>query len=141
MEGSNSSSEALKSALEVRSGAFFRDDFPDSQENTPRKITEKFESNSIKKLVKKALNNNSVKREYAKVQKQLKDGIEPVDIGKKSAKLRGNKVLIKGKHGRYLVETTGHDIHILGIGDRSSRQNMLTFTKLMNKVYKTNLKY
>jgi hypothetical protein len=107
------------------------------------KITENFESNAVKKLVKKSINNADVKREYAKIKKQLKEGIDPVHIGSKSTKLRGNKVLIKGSHGRYLVETVGDEVHILGIGDCSN--NVVDFQKLMNNMYNnmydTNLKY
>ena len=110
-------------------------------EVTAGKITENFQSNAVKRLVKKSLNNAKVKREYAKIKKQLKDGTDPVHIGSKSTKLRGNKVLIKGKHGRYLVETVDDQVNILGIGDRSNKKNMGTFEKLMNDTYDVYLKY
>jgi hypothetical protein len=75
----------------------------------------------------------------AKIKKQLKNGIDPVQIESKSTKLRGNKVLIKGSHGRYLVETVGDQVNILGIGDCSN--NIVGFQKLMNDMYDANLKY
>lgn len=108
-------------------------------EVTAVKITENFQSNAVKRLVKKSLKNAKVKREYAKIKKQLKDVIDPVQIGSKSAKLRGNKVLIKGKHGRYLVETISDQVNILGISDRG--KNTKTFDNLMNYMYDVNLKY
>jgi len=52
-------------------------------------INEKFESNSVKKLVKTALGNQKVKQEYEGIKKR----VDPIDIP-------GNKVLIKG----YVVE-------------------------------------
>lgn len=48
-------------------------------------------------------------------------------------------MLIKGSHGRYLVETVGDQVNILGIGDRSN--NIVDFKEIMNEMYDTNLKY
>jgi hypothetical protein len=41
--------------------------------------------------------------------------------------------LIKGGHGRYLVEISGYQVNVLGIGARANNQNMKTFQKLMIK--------
>lgn len=110
-------------------------------ENTPREINEKFESKPVKKLVKTALGNQKVKQEYEGIKKRINQGVDPIDIGKKSTNLPGNKVLIKGGHGRYLVEIFGDQVNILGIGARGNNKNMQTFQNLMNEMYNLNLQY
>ena len=108
-------------------------------EKTSVEINEKFESNSVKKLVKTALGNQKVKKEYEGIKKRIKEGVDPIDIGKKSTNLAGNKVLIKGTHGRYVVETFSDQVNVLGIGARGNNKNMQTFEHLMNEMYDINL--
>jgi len=79
----NQTSEALKSALKVRSGAF-SEQGQGYKKNAPRKINEKFESKAVKKLVKKALNNQDVKKEYDRIKKRIEEGVNPINIGDKS---------------------------------------------------------
>ena len=110
-------------------------------ENTPREINEKFESNSIKKLTNIALKDQDVKNEYDRIKRRLKEGVNPIDIGPKTAAVAKDKVLIKGAHGRYLIEVSGNEVNVLGIGARSNKKNMQTFEKLMNKMYDLNLQY
>ena len=112
----------MKYAWKVRSGAFT--------------INEKFESKAVKKLVKKALNNQYVKKEYDR-----EKGVDPIDIGKKSISLPGNKVLIKAGHGRYLVEVFQDKVDLLEIGDRGNNGNMEILQNLMNEMYNLNLQY
>lgn len=76
--------------------------------------------------------------ECTRVKTLLQSGSHPTSIGSKSTHLRGNKFLIKGKHGRYLVEMVNDEVSILGVGDRS---DMTRFVKLMNNEYDVNLKY
>ena len=104
-------------------------------------LNEKFESNAVKKLVKKALGNQRVKQEYEGIKRRLKEGVNPLDIGKKSTKISNNKVLIKGAHGRYVVEISGNQVNVLGIGDRGNATNMSNFRDLMNEKYGLNLQY
>jgi len=92
-------------------------------ENTPREINEKFESKPVKKLVKTALGNQKVKQEYEGIKKRINQGVDPIDIGKKSTNLPGNKV------------------NVLGIGARGNNKNMQTFQNLMNEMYNLNLQY
>ena len=103
-------------------------------------VTEKFETNAIEKLVNKALENQRVKQEYEGIKKRLQEGINPFDIGKKSTKVSSDK-LIKAKHGRYLVQISGNQVNILGIGARGNDRNMATFKDLMNRKYDVNLQY
>jgi hypothetical protein len=49
---------------------------------------------------------SQVKQEYEVIKKRLKESVNPIDIGKKSTRISSNKVLIKGAHGRYVVEVT-----------------------------------
>jgi hypothetical protein len=56
-----------------------------------------------------------------------------------SRKFRGNKVLIKRNHGRYIIETVGDQVNILEIEDRGN--NIVDFRILMNKMYDINLQY
>jgi hypothetical protein len=114
----------------------------DLDENAARTVTEKLdESNAVKKLVKTALKNQDVKNEYGRIKKRLEEGINPVDIGKKSTPVASNKVLIKGDEGRYLVEVSGNQVNVLGICARGNRKNVKSFENLMNEMYGVNLQY
>jgi hypothetical protein len=97
----------------------------------------------LKKLVKTALGNQvpRVKQEYEVIKKRLKEGVNPIDIGKKSTRISSNKVLIKGAHGRYVVEISGNQVNVLGIGARGNAKNMNNFRDLMNEKYGLNLQY
>ena len=106
------------------------------------KVEEKFdESNAVKKLVDTALKNQDVKNEYGRIKKRLEEGINPVDIGKKSTSVASNKVLIKGDEGRYLVEVSGGQVKVLKMCARGNRKNVNSFRSLMNEMYGVNLKY
>ena len=111
------------------------------QKNAPRKINEKFESKAVKKLVKKALHNQDVKKEYDRIKKRIEEGVNPINIGVKSTSLTGTKVLIKGVHVHYVVEVSKDQVHVLGIGARRNNRNMQNFQFLMNEMYDLNLQY
>ena len=114
----------------------------DQPQNAARTVTEKFDkSNAVKNLVKTALKNQSVKKEYTRIKKRLEEGINPVDIGKKSTPVASNKVLIKGDEGRYLVEISGDQVNVLGICARGNKKNVKSFENLMNRMYDVNLQY
>jgi len=130
----NQTSEALKSALKVCSGAF-------SEQDAPRKINEKFKSKAVKKLVKKALNNQDVKKESDRIKKRIEEGGNPINIGDKSILLTSNKVLIKASHGRYVVEVFKDQVDVLGVGARANNRNMQTLQDLINEMYDLNLQY
>lgn len=110
-------------------------------ENTSNEINEKFDSKAVKKLIKTALENQKVKQEYEGIKKRINEDVNPIDMGKKSTNLSDNKVLIKGAHGRYVVEISGDQVNVLGIGARGNYKNMKTFQKLMNEMYNLNLQY
>lgn len=84
---------------------------------------------------------NSFKNEYGRIKKRLEEGINPVNIGKKSTPVASNKVLIKGDEGRYLVEVSGDQIKVLGMCARGNKKNVNSFQTLMNEIYGVNLKY
>ena len=88
-----------------------------------------------------ALNNQDVKNEYERIKKRLEEGINPVDIGKKSTPVASNKVLIKGDEGRYLIEVSGDQVNVLGICARGNNKNVKRFRNLMNEMYGVNLQY
>ena len=114
----------------------------DQPNNAARTVTDKFdESNAVKKLVKTALKDQDVKNEYARIKKRLEDGINPIDIGKKSTAVGSNKVLIKGDEGRYLIEVSENQVNILGICARGNNKNLLRFKNLMNGMYGVNIQY
>ena len=90
-------------------------DLDENSQDAARPVTEKLdESNDVKKLVKTALKNQDVKNEYVRIKKRLEEGINPVDIGKKSTPVASNKVLIKGDEGRYLLKFRGIRLMFLG---------------------------
>jgi hypothetical protein len=117
-------------------------DIDENSQDAARTVTEKLdESNAVKKLVKTALKNQDVKNEYVRIKKRLEEGINPIDIGKKSTPVASNKVLIKGDEGRYLVEVSGNQVNVLGICARGNSKNVKTFESLMNEMYGVNLQY
>ena len=87
------------------------------------------------------MKNQSVKNEYTRIKKRLEEGINPVDIGKKSTPVASKKVLIKGNKGRYLVEISGDQVNVFGICDRGNQKNVENFENLMNRMYGVNLQY
>ena len=118
------------------------DDVSDQPQNADRTVTEKFDkSNAVKKLVKTALKDQDVKNEYTRIKKRLEEGINPVEIGKKSTPVASNKVLIKGDEGRYLVEIFENQVNVLGICARGNTKNVKSFQNLIDRMYNVNLQY
>lgn len=114
----------------------------DQPQNAARTVTEKFDkSDAVENLVETALKNQAVKNEYTRIKKRLEEGINPVDIGKKSTPVASNKVLIKGDKGRYLVEISGDQVNVLGMCARGNKRNVKSFENLMNGMYGVNLQY
>ena len=61
-------------------------DLDENLQDAAHTVTEKLdESNSVKKLVKIALNNQDVKNEYGRIKKRLEEGANPIDIGPNTA--------------------------------------------------------
>ena len=117
-------------------------DIDENSQNAARTLTEKLdESNAIRKLTNTALKNQDVKNEYGRIKKRLKDGVNPVDIGRKSTPVSSDKVLIKGDSGRYLVQVSGDQVTVLGICVRGNQKNLESFKNLMNERYDVNLQY
>jgi len=108
-------------------------------------VKEKFESKAVERLVKKALTNQDVKQEYARIERRIEKGVHPVDIGKKSTMIRGVRnngiVWVKGKNSRYVVEVFKDRVDVLGIGVRGNEKSMQTFQDLMNELYGLNFQY
>ena len=124
---------------------------PNSFKNTKKEeeckleqeVEEEFNvSNAIEDLVATALKNQKVKNEYTRIIKRLEEGVDPVNIGKKSVPVAKDIVLIKGKHGRYLVEVSGEGkVKVLGMAARGNMKNINRFQTLMNTMYGVDLKY
>ena len=114
----------------------------DQPQNAARTVTDKFnKSNAVKNLVKTALKDQDVLKEYTRIKKRLEEGINPVDIGKKSTPVASNKVLLKADEGRYLVEVSENQVNVLGIAARGNKKNIKKFENLMNEIYGVNLQY
>jgi len=124
---------------------------PNSFKNTKKeeeceleqKVEEEFNvSNAIEDLVATALKNQNVKNEYTRIRKRLEEGVNPVNIGKKSVPVAKDIVLIKGEHGRYLVKVSGGGkVKVLGMAARGNMKNINRFKTLMKKMYGVDLKY
>lgn len=109
---------------------------PSDQENVKPTVTEKFPTNHIRKLVKRALSNQDVKREYNSFIAKLKAGYRPEQIG--GVRTVKNLFLLKGSNARILVEVSENKITILGVGYRG---NIDDFKQTMNNQYNANIKY
>ena len=108
--------------------------------NMPRSVTERFESNAVRKLAKNSLKNPNLKNEYKAVKDLLKKGIHPVNIGKKSTFVSPTKVLVKKPEGRYLVDVSDTNAEIVGVSPRTNKKFISKFETLMNKLYNLDLK-
>jgi hypothetical protein len=107
----------------------------------PREVRERFERSAVSKLAKNSLKDPGFKKEYARVQRSIKEGIHPINIGYNSAFVSSDKVLIKCPKGRYLVEVGDTKVDILGVVTRGNDNAVKSFEKHMNKMYDVDLKY
>ena len=72
----------------------------------------------------------------------MQEGVDPLDIGPNTVPVASDKVLIKGRHGRYLVQKVLVDqVNILGVATRGNSKNMNSFESVINNLYDLNLKY
>ena len=108
--------------------------------NTPRSVSEKFETNAVRKVAKKSLKYPRVKREYTLVKSQIEDGIHPVNLSEKSTFVSSTKVLVKKNEARYIVDVSDTHADILGLSSRTNEGCIEKFEKLMNELYDLNLK-
>jgi len=103
-------------------------------------VNESFKSNSsLKKVTKRALGNQDVKREYTRILKRIGEGVDPMDIGRSSTDLGDGLTYIRGRHGRYIIKNDNGVKDVVGIAYRGSRNDMKTLAKEMNKSYNVNI--
>ena len=103
-------------------------------------VNESFKYNSsLKKVTKRALGNQDVKREYERIQKRIGEGVDPMDIGRGSTDLGDGLTYVRGRHGRYIVKNDNGVKDVVGIAYRGSRNDMKTLAKEMNKLYNVNI--
>ena len=105
----------------------------------------------LQRIVKTALQNDRVKKDYPKIKKRLEDGIHPLDITKKSTGVKcgtpgkKNYYIIKIGCARYVVEyivtEDSRVVNILGIGARGNGSNMKSLKNALSKEYNLVLKY
>jgi len=101
------------------------------------------EHKNIKKVAEVAFKNQDVRKDVQRIKKRLEEGVDPINIGKKSTNLpaSGNIVLIKVKNTRCIVrDTGGGQFEILGVGARANKFKMKTFAKVMKNVYDVDIK-
>lgn len=96
--------------------------------------------NNSRKIKRKALKDNRLRKEYESYKQRLEEGVNPMDLrSKKTSKIPPNLILIKGRHGRYLVrQNSENHVDILGVAPRG---NILPFKTAMKKLYGVDLKY
>jgi len=103
-------------------------------------VKESFKSNnSLKKVTKRALENQDVNREYIRTLTRIREGVNPMDIGKGSTDLGDNLIYVRGRHGRYIVKNDNGIMDIVGIAYRGSKNDMKILAKEMNKSYNANI--
>lgn len=108
--------------------------------NMPRSVSERFETNAVKKLYKTSLKNPRLKKEYKAVKDLFKEGVHPVNLSKKSTYVSPTKVLVKKPEGRYLVDVSDTNVEIVGVSSRTNDKCMSKFETLMNELYNLDLK-
>lgn len=103
---------------------------------TTREVTESFnEHKNVKKVAEVAFKNQDVRKDVQRIKKRLEEGVDPINIGKKSTNLSGsgNIVLIKVKNTRYVVrDNGGGQVEILGIGARGMQALAILIKKKVN---------
>ena len=108
--------------------------------NIPRSVSERFETNAVRKVARTALRDPLFKKEYEFVKSELEQGIHPVNLSAKSTYVSSTKVLVKKGEGRYIVEISETNADILGISTRTNARCMDKFESLMNKLYDLDIK-
>lgn len=104
-------------------------------------VNESFKFNSsLKKVTKRALENQDVKREYTRILKRMGEGVEPMDIGQSSTDLGDGLTYVRGRHARYIIKNDNGVKDVVGIAYRGSRNDMKTLAKEVNKLYDVNIK-
>ena len=103
-------------------------------------VNESFKSNSsLKKVTKRALGNQDVKREYKRILKRIGEGVDPMDIGRGSTDLGDGLTYVRGQNGRYIIKNDNGVKDVVGIAYRGSRNDMKTLAKEMNESYNVNI--
>jgi len=103
-------------------------------------VKESFKSNnSLKKVTKRALENQDVNREYTRTLNRIGEGVDPIDIGNGSTDLGDNLIYVRGRHGRSIVKDDNGVKDIVEIVYRGSKNDMKTRAKEMNKSYNVNI--
>lgn len=106
----------------------------------PPEVNESFKSDSsLKKVNKRVLGNQDVKREYRRSLKRIGEGVDLVDIGRSSTDLGDRLMYVLGRHGHYIIKNDNGVKDIVGITYRGSRNDMKTLAKEMNKLYNVNI--
>lgn len=90
-------------------------------------VNEAFKSNSsFKKVTKRALGNQDVKREYTRILKRIGEGVDTMDIGRSSTDFGDGLTDVRGRHGRYIIKNHNGVKDVVGIAYRGARNDMKT---------------
>ena len=108
--------------------------------NTPRSVSENFETKAVKKLYETSLKNPRVRKEYQAVKDSLREGVHPINLSGKSVYVSPTKVLVKKPEGRYLIDVSDTNAYIVGVTSRTNEKCMSKFKTLMNEMYNLDLK-
>ena len=108
--------------------------------NMPRSVSERFETNAVRKVAKTSLKNSLVEKEYEFIKKEIEQGIHPVNLSSKSTYISSTKVLVKKGEGRYIVDVSETHADIVGFSSRTDKKCMSKFKRLMNELYGLDIK-
>lgn len=108
--------------------------------NTPRSVSENFETKAVKKLYNTSLKNPRVRKKYQGVKDSLRKGVHTINLSEKSVYVSSTKVLVKKPEGRYLIYVSDTNAYIVGVSSRTNEKCMSKFKTLMNELYNLDLK-
>lgn len=108
--------------------------------NMPRSVSENFKTKAVKKVYETSLKNPKFQKEYKAVKDLFKEGVHPINIGKKSAYISSTKVLVKKPEGRYFLDVSDTEAVIVGVSVRTNKKCIAKFETLMNQLYNLDLK-
>ena len=104
-----------------------------------KRIFKKGSRTSFVETTEEPLGNQDVKREYKRILKRIGEGVDPMDIGRRSTDLGDGLTYVRGRHGRYIIKNDNGVKDVVGIAYRGSRNDMKTLAKEMNESYNVNI--
>ena len=108
-------------------------------EFTSVEVNEILEYTAFQRCAKDAFRDPNMQDDYNYVIKALKEGQNPLTIGKRTTTVGKNKVYIKRGLARIVVDISEKSIKVLGVSNKGNKNLMSSFDGLVKKYYDIDL--